>query len=64
MLAGMQRSYDLELFLGNANSKSQTIERVLHVAQKSPFADRNDVIYLLDLGGTSDNFVKFTELPL
>ena len=60
----MQCSYDLDLFLGNAKSKSQTIERVLHVVEKVPFANRNDVIHLLDLGGISDKFVKFSELPL
>jgi len=60
----MQCSYDLDLFLGNAKSKSQTIERVLHVVQKFSFANRNDVIYLLNLCGISDKFVKLSELPL
>ena len=60
----MQCSYDLDLFLGNAKSESQTIERVLHVVQKFPFANRNDVIHLLDLGGISDKFVNFSEPPL
>ena len=48
----MQCSYDLDLFLGNTKSKSQTIERVLHVVQKCPFANRNDVLHLLDPVGS------------
>jgi hypothetical protein len=54
----MQSSDRLDLLLRNTKSKLQAIERGLHATQKCPIVNRNDVMYLLDLGRISYKLVN------